>query len=251
MSRNGSTRTAAAGSHLPDEIASDLARKILNGELAVGDRLPSERLLCAEYAVSRPVVREALSKLKSDGLVASRAGSGVFVTAQNATSSFRIQNFAVSNREALEQAMELLVAIEVAATRLAALHRTDEDLKRIKRALVGMEFAIANDELGDEEDFQFHQAIVEATHNPHFQALCKHLEFGARNVIRQARTNTRANHVDLLDAVQEEHRAIFRAIAEGDAPGAAGAAERHLVNAAARIEVYLTGTSRGTEGGGA
>lgn len=229
----------ARNGHLPDEIAQDLSQKIASGALAVGDRLPSERDLCAQYAVSRAVVREALSQLKSDGLVAARAGSGVYVTQRDSSTAFRFQNFSVSDLNRLEEAMELLVTIEVAATRIAAKRRTPEDLKKIKRALIGMEYAIASDRLGDEEDYQFHQAIVEATHNQHFISLCQHLEASARNVIRQARSNTKTNHADLMDAVQDEHKAIYKALEDGDENRAADAAERHLHNASKRIRIYL------------
>lgn len=225
---------------LPKEIALQLAEQIRKGDLPVGARLPSERELCSRYSVSRAVIREALSKLKSEALVAAKAGSGVYVTQINPSNAFRFQHFAMEDTDAFEQAMELLVAIEVAATRIAAIRRDDNDLKRIKRGLLGMEYAIASDKLGDNEDYEFHQAIVDATHNPHFQALCRHLEFGIRSIIRQARTNTRVFHAELLDAVQEEHHAIYDAIKASDAQAAAEAAERHLRNAAARFRIYLT-----------
>ena len=166
--------------HLPQEIARDLERRISDNEFPVGAKLPSERELSVEYAVSRPVVREALSQLKLEGLVEARAGSGVYVVDESGTRAFRVQPVVVGETRSLDQLMELLVTIEVAATRIAAEKRTPEDLKKIKRALIGMEYAIASDRLGDEEDYAFHDAIVAATHNPHFVALCKHLEFGAR-----------------------------------------------------------------------
>ena len=62
----------------------------------------------------------------------------------------------------------------------------------MKQALVGMEYALVNDKLGDEEDYQFHLAIVQATHNPHLVALNDYLEANVRRVIRSARNNTRA-----------------------------------------------------------
>ena len=113
--------------------------------------------------------------------------------------------------------------------------------KQVRRALIGMEYEIANDRLGDEQDFAFHQAIVEATHNPHFIALSAHLEQGARGLIRQARTNTRTQHTDLIEAVQEEHQAIFDAIKAGDPDAASRAAETHLFNAAQRLDIYRNG----------
>jgi DNA-binding FadR family transcriptional regulator len=227
--------------HLPDEIAARLTQAIQAGEFAVGDRLPSERLLCEQFSVSRAVVREALSQLKSEGLVASKVGSGVFVTERNQRQAFRMQDVAIDEKDSLAMVMELLVTIEVASTRLAAVRRTPEDLKRIRRALIGMEYEIANDRLGDNEDFAFHQAVVDATHNPHFRALSEHLEHGARHVIRQARSNTKSHHADLVEAVQQEHKAIFDAISAGDADQAELAAETHLRNAAKRLNIYLKG----------
>jgi len=227
--------------HLPDEIARRLSQAISSGEFAVGDRLPSERLLCEQFSVSRAVVREALSQLKSEGLVESKAGSGVFVIERSQRQAFRMQDVAIDEKHSLSMVMELLVTIEVAATRFAAIRRTPEDLKRIRRALIGMEYEIANDRLGDDEDFAFHQAIVDATHNPHFQALSEHLEHGARRLIRQARSNTKSRHADLVEAVQEEHKLIYDAIAAGDPERAAEAAESHLRNAAKRLNMYLKG----------
>ncbi|MBU2867811.1 FadR/GntR family transcriptional regulator [Pacificibacter marinus] len=226
-------------SHLPDEIAKDIIEQISSGTLIVGERLPSERDLCTKYGVSRAVVREALTQLKADGLIAARAGSGAFVTKRDSTNAFRFQHFSVSNRASLEEAMELLIPIEVAAARIAAKHRTDEDLKKIKRALIGMEYAIASDQLGVEEDYLFHQAIIDSTHNQHFISLCHHLEATAKNIIRQARSNTKKNLSELQDAVQAEHNAIYQALKDGNEAEAAHTAERHLLNAAARIQIYL------------
>jgi len=223
---------------LPEEIASNLVQRINSGEFGKEGRLPSERELSAHYTVSRPVVREALSHLKSYGLVRARAGSGVFVTDNHAVRVLRLFDVDMDETEALAQIMELLLAIEVAATRSAATHRTKADLKHIRRELLGMEYAIASDRLGDEEDFAFHRAIVAATHNLHFISLSKHLEYGVRNVIRKARSNTRINLLDMTDAVQEEHQAIFHAITDGDPDAAADAAARHLQNASERANFY-------------
>jgi GntR family transcriptional repressor for pyruvate dehydrogenase complex len=228
-----------SGRHLPDEIAVAIHGQIQRGELKPGDRLHSERELCELFGVSRSVVREALSQLKSDGFIEARRGSGAYVLERDQRQSFRMQDVAIDERDSLALVMELIVTVEVAATRIAAKRRTPENLKQIRRALVGMEYEIANDRLGDDQDFAFHQAIVESTHNPHFMALSSHLEQGARRVIRHARSNTKTRHVDLIEAVQEEHQNIFDAIKAGDPDGAAHAAETHLKNAAQRLDLYL------------
>ncbi len=222
-----------------DEIVAHIAGQIQRGELQPGDRLPSERELCAQFGVSRTVVREAQSQLKSDGVIETKRGSGAYVLERDQRQSFRMQDVAIDEKNSLALVMELIVTVEVAATRIAATRRTAEDLKMIRRALIGMEYEIANDRLGDEYDFIFHQAIVESTHNPHFLGLSSHLESGARRLIRQARANTKSKHESMIELVQGEHEAIFEAIKAGDPDAAGTAAETHLKNAAQRLDIYL------------
>lgn len=224
---------------LSEEIARQIKDLIIGKSLAPGDRLPSERDLCDQFTVSRSVIREALSSLKSTGLVATRRGVGVFVTARDPREAFRVDEIEVEATISMTYIMELISTVEVEATRLAAQRRTPEDLKRIRKCLIGMEYAIASDALGDEEDYQFHQAIILATHNPYFETLNQHLEHTARRMIRSLRRNTKTRHNNLIEAVQAEHQAIYNAIAAGDAISAEDAARTHLKNAAKRFVQYL------------
>ena len=66
---------------LSDRVADALAAEIQAERLAPGDRLPTESALSAQFSVSRTVVREAVSRLKSLGMVEPRQGSGVYVRA--------------------------------------------------------------------------------------------------------------------------------------------------------------------------
>jgi GntR family transcriptional repressor for pyruvate dehydrogenase complex len=225
--------------HRPDEIAQKIEKLIQLNKLVPDDRLPSERDLCEQFSVSRPVVREALSSLKSKGLVSIRRGVGVFVKARDTREEFKIQAIEIDEKFAISQVMELISTVEVAATRLAAYRRTNDDIKIIRRCLLGMEYAIASDRLGDEEDFEFHQAIVVATHNPYFETLSQHLEHTARKMIRHLRSNTKTRHTNLIEAVQAEHQAIFNAIEAADPVAAEIAARTHLENAEKRLVKYL------------
>jgi DNA-binding FadR family transcriptional regulator len=228
-----------ASLHLPDEIARQLGQLIQAKKLSPGDRLPSERDLCEQFSVSRPVIREALSRLKSEGVVSIRRGVGVFVTEPDPRDGFKIQEVDIEEKFAISQVMELIATVEVSATRLAAIRRTNDDLKQIRRCLLGMEYAIASDRLGDEEDFEFHQAIVVATHNPYFETLSQHLEHTARKMIRHLRSNTKSRHTNLIEAVQAEHQAIYNAIVAGDPAAAELAARTHLENAEKRLVKYM------------
>jgi len=234
------TKQPSESLHRPDEIAQKIEKLIQTSQLVPDDRLPSERDLCEQFSVSRPVVREALSSLKSKGLVSIRRGVGVFVKARDTREEFKIQAIELDEKFAISQVMELISTVEVAATRLAASRRTNEDLKKIRRCLLGMEYAIASDRLGDEEDFEFHQTIVLATHNPYFETLSQHLEHTARKMIRHLRSNTKTRHTNLIEAVQAEHQAIYNAILDSDPVAAEMTARTHLENAEKRLVKYLT-----------
>lgn len=231
--------SSSASVYLPDEIANKLSRLIQAQKLAPGDRLPSERGLCEQFSVSRPVIREALSRLKSEGLISIKRGVGVFVTERDPRDAFKIQDIDIDEKISITHVMELISTVEVAATRLAAERRTNEDLKQIRKCLIGMEYAIASDRLGDEEDYEFHQAIVLATHNPYFKTLSQHIEHTARRMIRRLRSNTKTHHTNLIKAVQTEHQTIFNAIQAGDPAAAEQAARKHLENAEKRLVKYL------------
>lgn len=233
---------------LPDEIARLLRDEIQHGMLQPGDRLPTEQQLCQRFGVSRPVVREAVSRLKSDGLLQSFQGRGVFVAAGDDRSSFRLDHPDLNDEGELKHILELLVTIEVAATGLAAERRSKRQLAAIKQALLAMGAAIREGRSGVDEDYRFHTEIVAATGNPFFAGLTGFLESRVRNLIRAARANT-ARFEGLADKVQEEHLAVYEAIASSDTLAAQQAAERHLRNAAARLRLYRTDQTHARKAG--
>lgn len=238
--------SGSARPSLSADLAAQIAEQIQQGILAPGDRLPTEKVLVETHGVSRAVVREAIARLKSEGLVTSQQGSGAFVNANVRRNAFRIGAITAQDSQELEHILELMLSIEGTAARLAATRRTSDDLKRIRQRLVGMEYAIVNDQLGDEEDYAFHHAIVQATHNPHLIALNEYLETSVRHVIRSARRNTAQLYAQRMTAVQTEHQLIFQAIEAGDATAAGAAAEAHLRNAAQRLRLYAEDAVMGT-----
>lgn len=210
----------------------------MSGRLQPGEKLPTEQQISEAYGVSRPTVREAIGRLKHDGLVITRQGAGAFVADPGAVSVFRLNIADFSDREEIRNIVELLMAIEATATEHAAVRRTEEDLHTIKNQLVAMQAAVDRGEPGVDEDVAFHRAIIEATGNPFFRDLSDFLDRRVRNFIRTARTNT-ARIGGLTQAVQAEHQAIFDAVARKDAAAARAAAENHLRNAATRLALYL------------
>jgi DNA-binding FadR family transcriptional regulator len=206
-----------------------------------GNRLPSEAALAKAYGVSRPVIREAMSLLKSDGLVISHQGRGQFVNPEG-SNVFRLDP-SVETEAGLNELFEFLLAVEVPATRLAAQRRSPAELDAIRDAYARLYEATRDLGDGTDQDEAFHRAIVRASHNQYFIAFANFLDARVRRLIRTARKNTRNRSLDLMWQVQREHEAILQAIEAGDPEAASAAASTHLANAAARLSQY-TGTVR-------
>ncbi len=226
------------GPSLAEVVARRLSEDIAAGRLKPGEKLPTEQQIAETFGVSRPIVREAVGRLKHDGLVVSRQGAGAFVAESGQASVFRLQVADFTDRDEIHGIIELLMAVESGATELAAMRRTDEDLAMIQTQLDAMQTSIDRGDPGVDEDVAFHRAIVEATKNPFFRDLSDFLDRRVRAFIRAARSNTARRQGSLTRSVQEEHQAIFDAIRDKDAPRARLAAETHLRNAADRLAVY-------------
>ncbi|MXQ10605.1 FadR/GntR family transcriptional regulator [Microvirga makkahensis] len=226
------------GPSLADTLALRLKDEIVSGRLRPGEKLATEQQISETYGVSRPTVREAIGRLKHDGLVITRQGAGAFVADPGAVSVFRLDIADFSNREEIRNIVELLMAVEATATEHAAVRRTKGELKAIEAQLRAMQAAVDRGETGVDEDVAFHRSIVEATGNPFFRDLSDFLDRRVRNFIRTARSNT-ARIGGMAQAVQAEHQAIFDAIVRKDAAAARAAAENHLRNAASRLALYL------------
>lgn len=224
------------GRALPDQIVQALRDAIASGALGPGERLPTEKELCETYGVSRPVIREAIGRLKHDGLITSRQGSGAFVTEGGASNVFRLDVGHLEDGAELGHIVELLVAVEVAVAEKAALRRTAAQLAKLKRALQAIDQSIAAGKDGVEEDMLFHRCVADASGNPFFRELNDFLEARARKFIRTARTNTA--RLGMPRVVQLEHSEIYEAIRRRDAAGARRAAESHLRHAAERLALY-------------
>lgn len=223
------------GARLADQVADALAGEIRGGRLAVGEKLPTEVGLAEQFGVSRTVVREAVSRLKSLGLVDSRQGSGVYVKALG----FAPLNFdarSAESREAVVQMVEVRRALEAEVAALAAQRRSDDDIRRIRESIAALDAAVRSGGDGVEEDVRFHRAIADAARNPFLIGTLQYLSQFLRGATRVTRANE-ARRTDFARQVSDEHDAIVRAIEAGDATRARQAAARHMNNAIRRIEL--------------
>ncbi|MFN7155378.1 MAG: FadR/GntR family transcriptional regulator [Acidovorax sp.] len=219
---------------LSDQVASALEAEIRAGRIQAAEKLPTEAVLAQQFQVSRTVVREAISRLKSLELVDSRQGSGVYVLAPGIEPlQFDLPHTA--SREAVMQIVEVRRALESEVAELAALRRTDDDIASIRQAVQRIAEAVRAGRDGVEEDVLFHRAIAQAAGNPFMISTLDYLAQFLKGATRVTRANE-ARRADFADAVNHEHTQIVLAIEAGDAAAARAAAAQHMKNALARIE---------------
>ncbi len=227
-------KSITPGAHLSDRVADALAAEIRAGRLVAGDKLPTEAVLVEQFSVSRTVVREAVSRLKSLGLVDSRQGSGVYVKGAGFSPLNFDPRYAVS-KQAVIQMVEVRRALEAEVAALAAQRRTQADVKRIRQSISALEKAVQAGGDGVSEDVKFHRAIADAARNPFLIGTLEYLSQFLQGATRVTRANE-ARRADFARQVADEHEQISQAIEAGDVAAARRSAARHMDNAIKRIE---------------
>ncbi|MBS1162103.1 MAG: GntR family transcriptional regulator [Proteobacteria bacterium] len=215
---------------ISDAVAASLERRILEGSLKPGDRLPPERELSIELGVSRPSLREAIQKLASKGMVQSRQGGGTYVTDRLESTFFDPwQDMMGAHPNLREDLLEFRRMLEGQAAEWAAERATAADLTRLEQTFVALANAFVSDDLDlrSKADIAFHQAIGEASHN----VLLGHLSAA---LLRLMHDNIRLNLGELKSIpaagtlLKSQHTAIHDAIRERKPQAARAAAETHI-----------------------
>ncbi|MEE6163558.1 MULTISPECIES: FadR/GntR family transcriptional regulator [unclassified Mycolicibacterium] len=146
---------------LAAQAAQLLLIRIRAGEWPLGHRLPGETTLAAQLGVGRSTLREAIRELAGKGVLESRQGAGVFVTALDAAEDWDT----VLRSANIASVIEARIAIEAEGAALAAARRTPADVRTIRRTLA------ARGERGQsvpehvDADMAFHRAVIAAAHN--------------------------------------------------------------------------------------
>ncbi|MBL8669157.1 MAG: FadR family transcriptional regulator [Alphaproteobacteria bacterium] len=239
MSSRPPAPPVAQRNNLTTELVRLLAREIGAGKLRPGAQLPTEQDMMAAYGVSRTVIREAISALRSSGIVVTKQGLGTFVSRETQRQPFRIDPRDLGTLQEVLRIMELRKSVEIEAAAMAAERRSARDLSAIRGALQRIADAIERREAGIDEDFELHRAIAAATGNHYFVAF---LQFLGHHII--PRQTLRIEHEGAEDRalylrrVQAEHRAICDAIARKDPPAARSAMRAHLENSMKRYRIF-------------
>jgi len=220
---------------LAQTVVAGLKSRILDGSLAPGTKLPSESELIEEYAVSRTVIREAVTRLRAEGLVETFQGRGSFVLAMPEPTSFTIEASAIRTQADVLAMVDFRLGIESEAAYLAAARRTKAGAAAVSAAVEA--FSTAGPEEAVEADFAFHRAVAAASGNRFYVEL---LDSIGPMMIMLPRTRlpeefslTDTAHVE---RVRREHDNVAAAVVAGDAETARAAMRVHLGNTRRRLQ---------------
>jgi GntR family transcriptional repressor for pyruvate dehydrogenase complex len=230
-------------------VSESLAQRIRSGKLAPGAKLPTEAELCTEYDVSRTVVREAVARLRSDGIVVPHQGRGIFVSDSPVARRFSIPDDALKTLPETIALLELRLSVEVEAAGMCAERRSDAEAAAI-RALMEQVDAQHDDPsaVRIHYDYDFHLAIAAATGNEYIHGFLSYLQpmivprYQLGYVVTPEFTET------YYARIHNEHKAIVDAIERRDGAGARRAMRRHLHNSLERVRALAQASGVETSG---
>lgn len=218
---------------LPSQVAAFVRFEILRGNLKPGDKLPTEQEFAAQHGVSRAVIREAIAKLRHEGLVVSRQGIGAFVASPEAANSLTLEPNSLAVPEDYRHLYELRLMLETGAAELAAINRTEEDLAEMVRCIDNMAAVRDLHSAYVETDISFHRAVAGATKNPFVSLFIAFVDVKLQESILVALRSLDFTKTQAIS--HDEHQRIYEAILARDPAGAAAAMRSHLTNSSKRL----------------
>lgn len=219
---------------LSDQIAKDIEARVLSGELAIGDRLPSERDLMAHYGVGRPAVREALLWLNKTGILSVSNGDRSRVTEPDPRELLQLLSGAakmlMSRNSGIRQFQKTRTFVEVAIVREAVRLATDADIADLETLLAQNEASAGDIAVFSQTDDAFHHRIASIAQDPLLDAL-----YHVVLELLEDQRRMSLSHPEALTKAMAAHRQIFEAIRDRDADRAEAAMRAHLTTV---VETY-------------
>jgi len=226
-------RTADNGAlKLSDLVYAKIAGKIKSGEYPIDTRLPTENELAEWLCVSRPIVREALARLRNDGVVVSRRGSGTYV--QRVQQAGENSHPPLTSIADMRRCLEFRISVESEAAWHAA-NGNDKNRASLIAAFGALERDLQDGVIVPENDFGFHLSVAVATGNRFFSETMIDLRTSVVTAMAITPNFIQARTTDRLMIIFEEHKVIFDAIMANDPNAAQAAMRRHLTRAMNRV----------------
>ncbi|MHB1345245.1 MAG: FadR/GntR family transcriptional regulator [Thermoleophilia bacterium] len=205
-----------------EEAINQIADAVRLGDIAVGERLPSERTLADMMAVSRPTVREAIGALVEVGVLETRSGGGTMVKTDIVPTDLIVERAELKIGE-VAGVLEARRLLEPRVAQLAALYMDDDDLKSLRATIELLRGGADSRERFVLFELRFHMAVARATKNSMvvelMRALFKRLEL-VRDMAMHA-PDEAGRAIDI-------HERTLAAICGGDPDAIDEAMDEHL-----------------------
>lgn len=223
-----------------EEVADAIHDMIKARQFKPGDKLDSVQQLAENFQVGRSTIREALTALRTMGLIEIRQGEGTYVKEfESGQVSLPLSTAILMNLQDTQNLLEVRKILEAGTCYTAAQKRTEEHLQTIEAALKEMQLASGNEELNEKADLAFHLSIAEATQNPLLVNLMNHVSGLIGETIKETRRLWLFSEQITVDRLYEEHHNIYIAIKEQNGEKARALMLDHLENVESVLYKYL------------
>lgn len=231
-------RKIERASTLSNQVSAYLENLIVENQLAEGGRLPTERELATRFAVSRTVIREAVSGLVAKGMLEVNTGSGMVIRRPSAAHVSQTMSFYLMGGQRefkSESVTEVRRLLEVEIAGLAAQRRTNEDLIRLKEILDQYPSVVGKMETFVKWDVAFHLQLAASTHNELLVLLLDSIT-GIMKKVREIGYLVPGTH----EQAHRYHAAIFKQVELGSRDGSRQAMREHIENSEAVMNAGLS-----------
>lgn len=218
---------------LVDRVYSEILGLVVDGEYTEGQKLPTEQALTTRFEASRPTIREALSRLRADGIIATRQGSGTVVVKRPDPDLPRFTPLETISD--IQRCYEFRIVTESGAAALAARMADEADLADLDRRFRKLDAVLSEDSLGVQEDYDFHVAIAKASKNQFFVSVIVSMQTQVLFSMNLMRNLSLVKTAERRRLVQDEHEAVLQALRQRDAQAASAAMRAHLERARDRM----------------
>ena len=213
---------------LPDQIIEQILSMIAKGKLAVGDLLPSERVLMQQLGVGRSSLREAMGALSLMGIVSIRSGHGTQVVASpEGRLEDKLRWNSLRREYKVQELAEARTVLEEAIAGLAVQRANEQDIGELRAQLIKLESATKkkNRRKLAEADWAFHMALAKASHNV---VLIRFLSEIRQPIRIWMKRSANSAVYPVYDLFEKQHAAILEAIEAKDPEGAKVAVRRNI-----------------------
>jgi GntR family transcriptional regulator, transcriptional repressor for pyruvate dehydrogenase complex len=211
-----------------EQIVEQIQQLIRDKVLSPGDQLLPERQLAEKLGVSRAALREALTVLVSRGLIEITPGGGAYVRESSIEDLVDpLAAVMLKERQSIYDLLEARSILEIGAVRLAAQRGDLTDVYQIQQAALEMNDNMRRGQPADEADVNFHQSIVQASHNPVLVNMMAMIVGVMKEVYAPSRHKL-LEDLEKLEVYERQNLDIVAAIRSGDPEAAAALLFEHL-----------------------